>query len=161
MFSDVLSYVFSWVVTFMDNHHCAEIFSQDALNWSQLFYTDFQMCSRCAQMYSDDHRCFWLFSRYSTCSLNVLRIFTGFFQDVFGMLRWVLWVWWNLMIISNECMDLNDPKEFADPQLFDDPQQLDDQLEVWTLIIQKSTKIPPSLQLMVFFLRAWVVGQGN
>ena len=48
------------------------------------------------------------------------------------------------MIISNECMDFNDPKEFDDPQLFDDPQQFDDQLEIWTLIIQKSSVIPPS-----------------
>ena len=26
------------------------------------------------------------------------------------------------MIISNESMDLNDPKEFADPQVFNDPK---------------------------------------
>jgi len=98
MFSDV----FSWVVTFMDNHplctaQCADIISQDALNWSQIFYRDSQMCSRCAQMFwdvhrcsqmfSDDHRCFWIFSRYSVnvllmfsrCSLEVLRMFAGFF----------------------------------------------------------------------------------
>ena len=49
------------------------------------------------------------------------------------------------MIISNESMDFNDPKEFNDPQLFDDPQLFHDQLEVWTLIIQKSSVIPPSL----------------
>ena len=42
-------------------------------------------------------------------------------------------------------MNFNDPKEFDDPQLFNDPQQFDnpqllkDKLEVWTLIIQKST----------------------
>ena len=68
------------------------------------------MCSdvlRCSQMHSDDYRCFWIFSRYSIdvlsmsfrCSLDVLRMFAGFFQDVFRMLRWVLWAWWNLMII--------------------------------------------------------------
>ena len=34
-----------------------------------------------------------------------------------------------LKVISNESMDLNDPKEFDDPQLFHD------QLEVWTLTI--------------------------
>ena len=54
------------------------------------------MCSdvlRCSQMFSDDHRCFWIFSRYSIdvllmfsrCSLDVLRmferIFPGCFQD--------------------------------------------------------------------------------
>ena len=49
-----------------------------------------------------------------------------------------LLAWWNLMIISNESMDFNDPQLFGD------------QLEVWTLIIQKSTVIPPSL--MVLFL---------
>ena len=37
------------------------------------------------------------------------------------MLRWVLEAWGRLMIISNEGMDLNDPKEFDDPQIFDDP----------------------------------------
>ena len=50
----------------------------------------------------------------------------------------------HLMIISNESMNFNDPKEFDDPQLFDDPKLFDDQLEVWTLIIQKSTVIPSS-----------------
>ena len=51
-------------------------------------------------------------------------------------------------------MDFNDPKEFDDPQLFDfpklfdDPQLFDDQLEVWTLIIRKSTMIPPSLMVL-------------
>ena len=48
------------------------------------------------------------------------------------------------MIISNDSRDSNDPKELDDPQLFDD------QLEVWTLIIQKSTVIHPSL--IVLFL---------
>ena len=46
--------------------------------------------------------------------------------------------------------ELDDPQLFDDPQLlvdpqpFDDPQLFDDQLEVWTLIIQKSTVIPSS-----------------
>ena len=64
------------------------------------------------------------------------------------------------MIISNESMNFKDPKEsddpqvFDDPQLFDDPQPyndlqlFDDQLEVWTLIIQKSTVIHPSLMVL-------------
>ena len=30
------------------------------------------------------------------------------------MLRWVLWAWWILTIISNESMDFNGPKEFYD-----------------------------------------------
>ena len=47
------------------------------------------------------------------------------------------------MIISNESMHFNDSKEFDDPQLFDD------QLEVWTLIIEKSTVIPPSLMVLL------------
>ena len=96
-----------------------------------LVVTVFKICSdvlRCSQMFSDDHRCFWIFSRYSIDALlmfiDVLRMFAGFFQDVFRMLRWVLWAWWNLMIISNESKDFNDPKEFDDPQLFDDPSYL-------------------------------------
>ena len=49
------------------------------------------------------------------------------------------------MIISNESMNFKDPKESNDPQLFDD------QLEVWTLINQKSTVIPPSLMVLFYF----------
>ena len=52
----------------------------------------FKICSdvlRCSQMFSDDHRCFWIFSRYSIdvllmfsrCSQDVCRIFPGCFQD--------------------------------------------------------------------------------
>ena len=58
------------------------------------------------------------------------------------------------MIISNESMAFNDPKEPNDPQLFDDPQRFDNQLEVWTLIIQKSTVIPPSLMVLFLNLKA-------
>ena len=39
---------------------------------------------------------------------------------------------------------------------FDDPQIFDDQLEVWTLIMEKSTVIPPSL--MVLFISASMFG---
>ena len=42
----------------------------------------------------------------------------------------------------------DDPLANYDPQFFDDPQLFDDQLEVWTLIIQKSTVIPPSLMVL-------------
>ena len=71
------------------------------------------------------------------------------------------------MIISNESMNFKDPKEsddpqlfddpsscyltFDDPQVFDDPQLFDDQLEVWTLIIEKSSVIPPSLMVLLSF----------
>ena len=51
---------------------------------------------------------------FSIRSLDVPRMFAGFVQDVFMMLRWVLWTLWNLMIISNESMDFNDPKELDD-----------------------------------------------
>ena len=71
-------------------------------------------------MFSDVRRCFQIITDGFGFSLDVLRMFAGFFQDVFRMLRWVLWAWWNLMIISNEGMDFNDPKEFDDLQLFDD-----------------------------------------
>ena len=44
---------------------------------------------RYSQMFSDDHRCFWIFSRYSVdvllmfsrWSLDVPRMIAGFFQD--------------------------------------------------------------------------------
>ena len=39
--------------------------------------------------------------------------------------------------------------------LFDDRQLFDDQLEVWTLIIQKSTVMPPSLMILLAFHMAW------
>ena len=123
---------------------------------------------RCSQMLSDDHRCFWIFSRYSIdvllmfsrCSLDVPRMFAGFFEDVFRMLRWVLWALWNLMIISNESMDFSDPGTRWSPtiwwsQLFDDLQLFDDRLEVWTLIIQKSTVIPPSLMVLFSVVSFW------
>ena len=64
---------------------------------------------------------FILSAMFCRCSLAALRMFAGFFLDVFRMLRWILWAWWNLMIISNESMHLNDPKEFDDPQLCNDP----------------------------------------
>ena len=89
------------------------------------------------------------------CFQDVCRIFTGCFQDaLMGLIGLVE------LIISNESMNFKDPKESDDPQLFDDPQvfndpqvfddsQLfDDQLEVWTLIIEKSTVIPPSLMIL-------------
>ena len=52
----------------------------------------FKICSdvlRCSQMFSDDHRCFWIFSRYSIdvllmfsrCSLDVPKMIAVFFQD--------------------------------------------------------------------------------
>ena len=49
------------------------------------------------------------------------------------------------MIISNESMDFNDPQLFGD------------QLEVWTLIIQKSTVIPSSLMVLFLVERALFV----
>ena len=42
---------------------------------------------------------------------------------------------------------------FDDPQQFDDPQLFDDQLEVGTLIIHKSTVIPPSLMVLFAFVK--------
>ena len=45
-------------------------------------------------------------------------------------------------------MLFDDPQVFVDIQLFDDPQPFDDQLEVWTLLIEKSTVIPPSLMVL-------------
>ena len=106
LFSDV----FSWVLTCMHNHPlCGHFFSGCPQLITDILYrfSDvFKICSdvlRCSQMFSDDHKCFWIFSRYSIdvllmfsrCSLDVLRMFTGFVHDVFRMLRWVFWAWWN------------------------------------------------------------------
>ena len=89
--------VFSWVVTFMDNHPlCGHFFSGCPQLITDILYrfSDvFKICSdvlRCSQMFSDDHRCFWIFFRYSIdvlmmlsrCSKGVLRMLAGFFQDV-------------------------------------------------------------------------------
>ena len=94
--SQLFSDVFSWVVTFMDNHPlCGHFFSGCPQLITDILYrfSDvFKICSdvlRCSQMFSDDHRCFWIFSRYSIdvllmfsrCSLDVLRIFQGCFQE--------------------------------------------------------------------------------
>ena len=83
--------------------------SQEALNWSQIFYRDSQMCSRCSQM----------------------------FTDVFRMLRWVLWpwAWWilwsfqmkvctlmiqrNLMIPSYSMINIKYPKVNGDTSISD------------------------------------------
>ena len=68
----------------IDHRYSIEILCvRDVLKSSQIF-TDV----------TDDHRCFWIFSRYfvdvllmfSRCSLDVLMVLTGFFQDVFRML---------------------------------------------------------------------------
>ena len=76
------------------------------------------------------------------------------------------------MSISNESMNFKGPKESDDPQvfddpqlfddlqLFDDPQLFDDQLEVWTLINQKSTVIPSS-PMVLFLFFALIKKQSN
>ena len=69
--SQLFSDVFSWVVTFMDNHPLCRHFSQDALNWSQIFFRDSQMCLRCAQMFSDVHRCFQMITDVFGFSLDI------------------------------------------------------------------------------------------
>ena len=52
------------------------------------------------------------------------------------------------MIISNKSRDFNGPKEFDDPQLFND------QIEVWTLIIQKSTVM---VLLLLYYYITWMI----
>ena len=70
-------------------------------------------------------------------------MFPGFFQDVYRMLHWVLWAWWNFMIISNESMDFNDPKELDDPRLFDDPSY---------------SMIPSYLMILSYLMINWKYG---
>ena len=118
--------VFSWVVNSMDNHPLWGHFSKDPqliTDILQRFSYVIKMCSdvlRCSQMFTDVFRCFQMFldflQIFYRCPLDVLQIFFRCSQDVFSMLRWVLWVWWILMIIANESMDFNDPKEFYDPR---------------------------------------------
>ena len=63
-----------------------------------------------------------------------------------------------MIIISKVSIARNDLNEFRgaqlfdDPKLFDDPQLFDDQLEVWILIIQKSTVIPSSPMVLFIFV---------
>ena len=65
------------------------------------------------------------------------------------MLQWVLWAWWNLMSISNESMDFNDPKELNDPNYSMIPSY---SMINWKYgLIQKSTVIPPSLMVLYLF----------
>ena len=90
---------------------------------------------------------------FSRCSQDVCRHFQNFFR----MLQWVLWAWRNLMVISNQIMNFNDPKEFDDPRYSMIKRKY--QLEEWTLIIQNSSVILPSpmiwlpfYQVPLFFL---------
>ena len=54
---------------------------------SHLLTDVFKMCSddlRCSDMFSEDHKCLTLdfLQIFSRCSLDVLWMFSGFFQDV-------------------------------------------------------------------------------
>ena len=69
------------------------------------------------------------------------------------IIRWSPTIWWSQQLL------FDDPQVFDDPQLFDDRQLFDDKLEVWTLITEKSTVIPPSL--MVLFWFGWPIIQSN
>ena len=62
MFSDVLS-------SFQRFPGC--LYSIDILRFVQ----DVLDVLRCSQMFSDDHRCFWIFSRYSTDVLSSWSVF--------------------------------------------------------------------------------------
>ena len=52
--------------------------AQDVFRCSQMFKDVF----RCSQIFLDVHRCFWV---SSTCSLDVLRMFSGYFHEVHRM----------------------------------------------------------------------------
>ena len=70
------------------------------------------------------------------------EIWWSFQMKVSKGIRWSPTIWWSQKLL------FDDPQVFDDPQLFDDPQVFDDQLVVWTLIIEKSTMIPPSLMVL-------------
>ena len=90
-------------------------------------------------MFSDDHRCFWIFSGYSIdvllmfsrCSLDVPRMIAGFFQDDhfkwkiernsmipnYSMIPAFWWspaIWWSI-----ESMDFDNPKFYGDTSITD------------------------------------------
>ena len=104
---------------------------------------------------------------FSRCSQDVCRIFPGYSNGSCGpggiwwsfqMKVWTLMTQGKSMIPSYSMIPailwsqlFDDHQLFDDPKLFDDPQLFDDQLEVWTLIIQKSTVIPPS-RMVLFFI---------
>ena len=80
-------------------------------------------------------------------------MFPGWLQVFFRMIisnerskgtRWSSTIWWSQLI--------DDPQLFDDPQPFDVPQLFYDQLEVWTLIIQKSMVIPSSPMVLFIIL---------
>ena len=104
---------------------------------------------------------------FSGCLQDFSRMFSGCSDGSCGPggIRWSFQMKvWTLMIQRNPMIPiysiipaiwrsqlLIDPQLFDDPQLFNDPQLFDDQLEVWTLIIWKSTVIPPSPMVLFFF----------
>ena len=100
---------------------------------------------RCSQMFSDDHRCFWIFSRhsidvllmFSRCSLDVPRMIASFFQDdhlkwkmqrnsmilnysMIPAIRWSSAIWWSPVIWwSIGSMDFDNPKVHGDTSITD------------------------------------------
>ena len=76
---------------------------QDVLRCSQMFTNVF----RWSQMFLDFLEIFYTCPLVVVFFLDVLLMFSGCLQDFFRMLWWVLWAWWNLIIISNESMDFN------------------------------------------------------
>ena len=79
---------------------------------------------------------------FSGCLQDFSRMFSG---CSYGSCR-SGGIWWSFQVKS---MDFHDPKGLNGPQLFDDPQLLDDQLEVCSLITQKSTVTPPSPMVLL------------
>ena len=158
--SQLFSDVFSWVVrTFflrmpsIDCRYSIEILRcvQDVLRCPQMFAD-----VRCSGIFSDDHRCFWIFSRYSFWwFLDVLLMFSGCLQDFPGFFHFHAPMGLVDLAEFNEHFKWkNQPWWFKGTQwsptigwtqLFDEPQLFHYQLEVWTLTIQKSTVIYPSL----------------
>ena len=61
------------------------------------------------------------------------------------------------MIISNESMDLNDPKEFDDPQVFDDPKGIS--IGSMNFDNPKSMVIPPSSLVLFAIENIEIFGQ--
>ena len=76
-------------------------------------------------MFSDDHRCLWIFSRYSTDDPQLF----------IPAIRWSTAIWWS-------------PAIQWSPAIWWSPA-IRCMYEVWTLINQKSSVIPPSLMVLL------------
>ena len=81
---------------------------------------------------------------FSRCLQDFSRLLSGCSGGIwwsFQMKVWTLEIQRNPMMPNYSIIRWSQQLLFDDPQVFDDPQLFVDQLEVWTLIIEKSTVV--------------------